>query len=200
MHNARHQSVVVFDGDDSLWRTMPLYTDAKTRFFALMARAVPDAAGIEREFEARDHRNVAKWGFTVERFRNWMVEPYGAGVVAAGFSPKLEREEEISRIATFVLRRGAPVVPYARQALTRLSAFCRLVLLTKGEYELQRHRLLSSGLEPLFEKVMIVDHKDVTTFRQLAAELKVKPDRAWSVGDSMRSDVRPALAAGFRAG
>ena len=199
MHKARLQPVVVFDGDDTLWRTMPLYTEAKTRFFALMARAVVDSEGIDREFEERDNRNVAKWGFTVERFRNSMVETYRARVLAAGVSPELKREEEISRIATSVARRRAPLLPYARQALTRLSTSCRLVLLTKGEYELQRSRVMSSGLEGLFEKVMIVDHKDAATFRQLAAELKVKPERVWSVGDSMRSDVRPALAAGFRA-
>jgi hypothetical protein len=65
MPNARLNTVVVFDGDDTLWRTMPLYTEAKARFFALMARAVGDSDGYEREFEERDHRNVAKWGFTV---------------------------------------------------------------------------------------------------------------------------------------
>ncbi|MCC6362156.1 MAG: HAD family hydrolase [Bryobacterales bacterium] len=199
MQNARLQSVVVFDGDDTLWRTMPLYTEAKARFFALMDRASLNSEGIEREFEERDHRNVAKWGFTVERFRNSMVETYRARALAAGVSPELKREEEISRIATSVARRRAPLLPYARQVLTRLSASCRLVLLTKGEYELQRRRVMASGLEGLFEKVIIVDHKDVATFRQLATELKVKPDRVWSVGDSMRSDVRPALAAGFRA-
>ena len=87
---------------------------------------------------------------------------------------EVKREAEISRIATSVARRRAPLLPYARQALTRLSASCRLVLLTKGEYELQRRRVVASGLEGLFEKVMIVDHKDAATFRQLAAELKVR--------------------------
>ena len=199
MHNVRLHSVVVFDGDDTLWRTMPLYTEAKARFFALMARAFLHPEGIESEFEERDHRNVAKWGFTVERFRNSMVETYREHVLAVGISPELKREEEISRIAASVARRRAPLVPYVRQALTRLSVSCRLVLLTKGEYELQRRRVMASGLEGLFEKVIIVDHKDVATFRQLAVELKVKSDRVWSVGDSMRSDVKPALAAGLRA-
>jgi putative hydrolase of the HAD superfamily len=199
MHDAGLQPVVVFDGDDTLWRTMPLYTQAKRRFFALVARVVEAAEGIEEEFEERDQRNVAKWGFTVERFRNSMVETYRARVLAAGSSPELKRESEISRIATSVSRRRAPLVPYASEALTRLSAVCRLVLLTKGEYELQRRRIESSGLEKLFERVMIVDHKDVATFRQLATELRVRPDRVWSVGDSMRSDIRPALAAGLRA-
>jgi len=199
MMHALTQPVVVLDGDDTLWRTMPIYTRAKARFFALMTRTVPDTANIEEEFEQRDKRNVAKWGFTAERFRNSMVETYRARVLAAGASPELKREAAVSRIAASIASRRAPLLPYARVTLTRLLPHCRLVLLTKGEYQLQRYRIEASGLEDLFEKVIIVDHKDKATFRQLSVELNVKPGRAWSVGDSMRSDIRPALAAGFNA-
>lgn len=195
---ARAQAVV-FDGDDTLWRTMPLYTDAKRRFFALMSKAVPQTHGIEQEFEERDRRNVTKWGFTVERFRNSMVETYRARSLAAGDPAQLKFESRISEIATSVVRRRTPLLPYARRTLARLSEECRLILVTKGELEIQQRRILGSGLENLFEKVIIVDHKDVATFRQLARELDFKPHSAWSVGDSLRSDVRPAIAAGFRA-
>jgi len=199
MKHAPDQPVIVFDGDDTLWRTMPIYAGAKARFFALMRRTVPGMENIEHEFDRIDRRNVAKWGFTTERFRNSMVETYRSHVLSAGASPELKREAAVSKIASSIAHRKAPLLPYARAALTRLSPHCRLVLLTKGEYELQRYRIEASGLEDLFERVIVVDHKDKATFRQLAAELKVKPGRAWSVGDSMRSDIRPALAAGFRA-
>jgi hypothetical protein len=53
-------TLVIFDGDDTLWRTMPLYVDAKRRFFALMSELVPTASGIEEQFEVRDRNNVAK--------------------------------------------------------------------------------------------------------------------------------------------
>jgi putative hydrolase of the HAD superfamily len=199
MIDARLGPLVVFDGDDTLWRTMPFYTDAKARFFSLVSETIPDPNGIEGEFEERDHRNVEKWGFTVERFRNSMVETYRDRMLAAGLSPELKREAAISRIATSVARRRAPLLPYARQVLTRLSPYCRLVLVTKGEHELQRRRIEASGLEPLFEQVRIVDHKNVGIFRQLAVEMRAKRGHAWSVGDSLRSDIRPAMAAGFHA-
>ncbi len=83
--------------------------------------------------------------------------------------------------------------------LEKLAPSFRLVLLTKGEYELQNRRIAESGLRGVFERAMIVDHKDAGAFRQLVAELKVNPRLAWSVGDSLRSDIRPALAAGLRA-
>jgi putative hydrolase of the HAD superfamily len=199
VQKSRLQALVIFDGDDTLWRTMPLYTDAKRRFFALMSGLVPSASGIEEEFEERDRNNVAQWGFTLERFRNSMVETYRECVSRTGNRPQFKREEQISRIAASVMRRRAAPMGYAKTILEKLAPSFRLVLLTKGEYELQNRRIAESGLRELFERAMIVDHKDAGAFRQLVAELKVNPRLAWSVGDSLRSDIRPALAAGLRA-
>src|SRR4051794_22098441 len=66
------RSTVIFDGDDTLWRTMPLYTASKQRFFALMDNLGFDSKAVENDFEARDIKNVSAWGFTVERFRRSM--------------------------------------------------------------------------------------------------------------------------------
>ena len=62
-----------------------------------------------------------------------------------------------------------------------------------------RARIAESGLREFFERAIVVDHKDAAAFRQLVGELKVIPHLTWSVGDSLRSDIRPALAAGLRA-
>lgn len=191
--------LVILDGDDTLWKTMPLYADAKRRFFSLVAKQIPSTENIESEFEDRDRLNVARWGFTVERFRNSMVETYREFMVRANRSPQLKTEEQISRIATSVLRRRASRMPYVGVALQRLSSHFRLVLLTKGEYQLQSRRVSESGLSDFFERVVIVDHKDPVTFKRLLAELHIKPRLAWSVGDSLRSDVWPALNAGLGA-
>lgn len=192
-------SVIVFDGDDTLWRTMPLYTRAKNRFFVLMNSLIPDSDGLEADFEARDHKNVERRGFTVERFRVSMLETYRAWVRASGLDPEQRREAQIYRIANSVAKGRAPLVPHAASVLRRLAEVSRLVLLTKGEYEVQRRRIESSGLEGLFHQTVVVERKDPSTFRELAVQLRVDPAYAWSVGDSLRSDIQPALSAGFRA-
>jgi hypothetical protein len=48
----KNHPTIVFDGDDTLWRTMPLYTAAKRRFFALLGELGFDAKCVEQEFEA----------------------------------------------------------------------------------------------------------------------------------------------------
>ena len=55
-----------FDGDDTLWETMPLYTEAKGRFYDLMAAAGFDRGAAEKRFEAVDCANVERFGFSQE--------------------------------------------------------------------------------------------------------------------------------------
>ena len=45
----------------------------------------------------------------------------------------------------------------------------------------------------------VVPHKDEASFRALADDLAMNPGRCWVIGDSLRSDIAPAVRAGFRA-
>lgn len=190
---------IIFDGDDTLWRTMPLYSTAKRRFFALLGSLGFDAKCVEEEFEARDMKNVSAWGFTVERFRRSMVETYGAFARKQGKSPTLRVEQRISQVATSIVRNKTRPMPRAKEVLRALHGRCRLVLLTKGEYALQERRVAESGLGEFFERAVIVEHKERETFLRVVRELGSAPERTWSVGDSLRSDIKPALEAGLNA-
>jgi putative hydrolase of the HAD superfamily len=178
---------------------MPLYTSAKHRFFDLMAKQGFDATRVKEEFEARDLRNVATWGFTVERFRRSMVETFDEFVRQKGEVPTLKVAESVSRIATAVARNKTRRMPDALAVLRRLQGQCRMVLLTKGEYALQERRVSESGFAEFFERVLIVDHKDKATFERVKVELRARVASTWSIGDSFRSDVRPALQVGLNA-
>ena len=70
------------------------------------------------------------------------------------------------------------------------------MLVTKGDLLHQEAKLAASGLGERFSGVEIVSDKTPDTFRRLFARHGVAPDRAVMAGDSMRSDVLPALAAG----
>ncbi len=199
MAHRAEKSVLIFDGDDTLWRTMPLYTAAKKRFFRMMKGLGFDEERLSVEFERRDERNVSKWGFTIERFKCSMVETYEDLVRSRAGEPSLREEQRISKIATSVSRSKTRLIPYAKRTLEALEGRCRMVLLTKGEYSLQTARVEESGLRKFFERVVIVDHKEEKTFRRLAKELRADPRITWSIGDSVRSDVRTALAAGLNA-
>lgn len=193
------RATLIFDGDDTLWRTMPLYTAAKQQFIRQMGKWGFDVIAVEAEFEERDVRNVANWGFTVERFRRSMLETYRLFSEKRGRVIRPPDELRISTFAASVLRRKVRAMPGARAVLERLQGTCRLVLVSKGEPGLQARRVVESRLGQFFERVMIVPGKDRAVFGEIVAELGLRPARSWSIGDSFRSDIKPALEAGLNA-
>ena len=74
-----------------------------------------------------------------------------------------------------------------------------LWLITKGDLFDQESKIARSGLAPLFERIEIVSEKDQVTYERLLARYGVSPDEFLMVGNSLRSDVLPVLAAGGQA-
>ncbi len=190
---------VIFDGDDTLWDTMPIYTRAKNRFFKLMQRRGCDRRKVEEFFDERDANNVALWGFSRKRF--WMsmlgtYEHFRQDAKGRGVS---EVREEIAKLSDKVFVEAAGTMPYAGQVLSLLGRTCRLILLTKGDRAVQKQRLEASRLKNHFDEIVIVSHKDPDTFRRLVLKHHLQPSLTWSVGNSLRSDINPALVAGLRA-
>lgn len=85
------------------------------------------------------------------------------------------------------------------ETLTYLAPRHDLLLLTKGDTEEQKLKVERSGIEGFFTRVVIVPEKDIATYHQLAGELGLDRTRTWMVGNSPRSDINPALAAGLNA-
>jgi len=71
--------------------------------------------------------------------------------------------------------------------------------MTKGSPEDQRHKLEQSGLGRYFRHAAVVPEKDPAAYRGLVRRLSLDPPRTWMVGNSPRSDVNAALAAGLNA-
>ena len=86
-----------------------------------------------------------------------------------------------------------------RDTLDYLSARHDLILLTKGDVEEQQLKVERSGLVGYFRQVVIVPEKDVATYRRVISEVEIEPEHAWMIGNSPRSDINPALAAGLKA-
>jgi putative hydrolase of the HAD superfamily len=72
----------------------------------------------------------------------------------------------------------------------------RLVVFTKGELMDQESKLQRSGLEQYFTHMETVSNKTEREYRQLCENLGVAPEQTIMIGNSFRSDIAPALAAG----
>jgi putative hydrolase of the HAD superfamily len=82
------------------------------------------------------------------------------------------------------------------EALAPLAERGGLVLVTKGDVFHQEAKLAASGLGDRFEGVEIVGEKNAETYRRIFARYGARPEEAVMVGNSLRSDVWPALEAG----
>jgi putative hydrolase of the HAD superfamily len=74
-----------------------------------------------------------------------------------------------------------------------------LTLFTKGHPEEQKLKIDRSGLGVWFGHTAIVREKDAASYARLVAEQKFDAARTWMIGNSPKSDINPALAAGLNA-
>jgi putative hydrolase of the HAD superfamily len=70
------------------------------------------------------------------------------------------------------------------------------VLVTKGDLLHQEAKLAASGLGERFSGIEIVSDKTADTFRRLFEKQGIPAEEAVMAGDSLRSDIHPALEAG----
>jgi putative hydrolase of the HAD superfamily len=95
-----------------------------------------------------------------------------------------------------MLEHPIELLPHARATVTALAADFRVVLITKGDLLDQERKLAQSGLGDLFDAVEIVSHKTPEAYRAIFARHGTGADQAMMVGNSLKSDVIPALEAG----
>ncbi|HSY99195.1 MAG TPA: HAD family hydrolase [Terriglobales bacterium] len=191
---------VVFDGDDTLWSTEQLYDDARSRARYVVAQSGLDAARWEECERRIDVQNVANLGYSTERFPSSCVQAYEQLCRSMGRAVNAQTCVRVREAARSVFERDPPLVPGARETLMFLRAKgARLALLTKGDHELQLRRLQRSGLRDLFDVIRVVPEKSPAIIRDVVSALGVDVGCAWMVGNSIRSDVLPAIDAGLRA-
>jgi putative hydrolase of the HAD superfamily len=191
--------VVIFDGDDTLWETEALYDHARAE-----AARIVEAAGLaadewERIERRLDVANVGRFGFARRRFPTSCVEAYQQVAWMAGVAVAAPVERAIWTAAESVFQAKAPLIPGGRHVLTLVKRLYRTVLLTQGDPDVQQRRIKDSGLAALFNVVKIVDSKEPSTFGMILADMTARPSASWMVGNSVRSDINPAIAAGMNA-
>ena len=85
------------------------------------------------------------------------------------------------------------------ETVAQLSERHNLTIFTKGDHEEQRLKIDRSGLGRYFEHAAIVKEKNKAAYEDLAQQRKFHHRRTWMIGNSPKSDINPALAAGLNA-
>ncbi|MDZ7875206.1 MAG: HAD family hydrolase [Rhizobium sp.] len=188
----RPVSVIGFDADDTLWQNEQYYKLTESHFRSLLADYAEGEHVSDRLLEA-EKRNLAHYGFGIKGFTLSMIET--ALEITEGRVPS-SVISEILGIGRDLLSHPVECLPHARDALEALSGKYFLVLITKGDLFDQERKLAQSGLGDYFDAVEIVSDKTATTYRRIFGKHGEGPERAMMIGNSLKSDIVPAIAAG----
>ncbi len=188
----RNLTTIGFDADDTLWHNERFFRLTQDRFAGLLAEfADPDHLS-ERLLEA-EKRNIGHYGYGVKGFTLSMIE---TAIDVTGDRVPARVIRELIEAGQEMLRYPIELLPHARAAVEAAAGDFRVVLITKGDLLDQERKLAQSGLGELFDGVEVVSEKTPETYRTIFDRHGDGAGRAMMVGNSMRSDVVPAVEAG----
>jgi len=185
-------TTVGLDADDTLWHNETIFRLTHKRFVELLSPHA-DAGVLEARLNAVEAKNLRLYGYGVKGFTLSMIET--AMDLTDGEVPT-RVIREILAAGREMLSEPVEPLPGVETALDQLSRTHRLVLITKGDLLHQEQKLAASGLGDLFAAVEIVSEKDGSTYERVFARHGTGAQAAVMAGNSVRSDVIPALEAG----
>ncbi len=182
--------MIGFDADDTLWHNERFFQLTQERFAELLADFA-EADHLDARLLEAERRNIGHYGFGIKGFMLSMIET--AVEVTEGRVPG-HVVGQILAAGQEMLSHPIELLPHAREAVERLAGSHRIALITKGDLLDQERKLAQSGLGDLFDAVEIVSHKTPETYARIFAGHA--EGEAMMVGNSMKSDVLPALEVG----
>ena len=189
---SRTLTTIGFDADDTLWQNEQFYRLTETHFTKLLADFA-DGASISERLLAAEKRNLQHYGFGIKGFTLSMIET--AIEITEGKVPA-SVIAQILDTGRDLLSHPVETMPHARETLAALADTYLLVMVTKGDLFDQERKLAQSGLGDFFHAVEIVSDKTAVTYRRIFSKIGGGPERAMMVGNSLKSDIVPAIAAG----
>ena len=187
---------LLIDADDTLWENNIYFERAIAAFISYLDHRVHTSEEVREHLNHCERRTIAAYGYGLSSFRQSLVtcfEQLSSAPVTA------ERHERIVSFAQAIAEQEMELLPEVRETLAELATRHRLLLVTKGDPVEQRDKLERSGLARYFSAVEILEEKNESAYRALARDYGCDPAKTWMIGNSPRSDVNPALAAGLNA-
>lgn len=186
--------VLAFDADDTLWDCQSHFEDVENHLYRLIAAYCENPA---RELFHTESGNMADLGYGCKAFTISIIE---TALRVAGDHLSAEELSDLLSHSKSLLHLPATPLPEVEETLQRLQARpYRMVVFTKGELQDQENKLHRSGLAKYFSHLEITSNKTEKEFQQLCEHLDILPSHLLMIGNSLKSDIAPALNIGASA-
>jgi putative hydrolase of the HAD superfamily len=187
---------LLIDADDTLWENNVYFERAIAAFIGYLNHHEYSAAEVREALNAQEHETIRAHGYGLTSFTRSLVAVYQR------LSPGPMSEENVERVRGFartIAGQEIELLHGVAETLAELAVRHRLILMTKGDQAEQADKLARSGLAKYFSAVEIVAEKNAEIYRVVMAKHELAPHTSWMIGNSIKSDINPALAAGLHA-
>lgn len=190
------QQTLLIDADDTLWENNVYFERAIASFISYLDHRVHSREEVRDHLNACERTTIAEYGYGLRSFRRSLIacfEQLSDGPITP------EKHEQIVSFADAIASQEIELLAGVEHTLRELAGRHRLILVTKGNPEEQHDKFERSGLRDLFAAVEVPHEKTAAMYQELASRHSCDPAHTWMIGNSPRSDINPALAAGLGA-
>jgi putative hydrolase of the HAD superfamily len=190
-----HQHLI-FDADDTLWENNIYFEQAIAEFVTLLGHSTLTPLEVREVLNRIEHATIGVHGYGAAGFAHSLAETFRELAEGDVSDADVER---IRTLGVRILTQEKEIIPDVESTLAELGRRHTLAILTKGNQEEQELKVERSGLAGYFAHIEIVAEKETATYQQLAGSHGWRPGTTWMIGNSPKSDINPALAAGLNA-
>ncbi len=187
---------LLIDADDTLWENNIYFERAIARFISFLNHHEFTPEQVREVLNDVERECIVKHGYGLHSFAHALVDTFERLSVRP-ITPA--SHAQINSFAHTVADHPVEFLPEVPETLQYLAKRHHLILMTKGAIVEQTGKVERSGLKEHFAAVEIVAEKDAACYAATVEKYGLSPNSTWMVGNSPRSDINPALAAGLHA-
>ena len=187
---------LLIDADDTLWENNIYFERAIGRFISFLNHHEFSSEQVREVLNDVERECIVKHGYGLHSFAHALVDTFER-LSPAPVTPELHAQ--VISFTEIIENHSIEFLPEVPETLEYLSRNNRLILVTKGALEEQSGKVERSGVKNHFEAVEIVAEKKPEVYAQLADKYDCNHSHTWMIGNSPKSDINPALAAGLNA-
>ena len=187
---------LLIDADDTLWENNIYFERAIARFIEFLNHHEFTPEQVREVLNDVERECIVKHGYGLQSFAHALVDTFEK-LSPAPVTPELHRQ--VLSFTRQIENHAIEFLPEVPETLEYLSKKHRLVLVTKGAQVEQSGKVERSGVQAYFVATEIVPEKKPEVYAQLADKYECDHTCTWMIGNSPKSDINPALAAGMNA-
>jgi putative hydrolase of the HAD superfamily len=187
---------LLIDADDTLWENNIYFERAIARFISFLNHHEFSPEQVREVLNDVERECIVTHGYGLHSFAHALVRTFERLSVHP-VTPELHAQ--IQSFAHSIENHPIELLPEVEETLRHLAARHRLILVTKGAVAEQSGKIERSGVRDHFADVEILAEKNLAAYQSVIKKFALSRNTTWMIGNSPKSDINPALAAGLHA-